>query len=327
MPKLILTKEEINEIISLYLNGIKQSEIAKMYNVSDTTIMRKLKENDVKKNNKSFSEEEEKQIIEYFRATNNVSKTADTFSVQPTNIIPILKKYNIIIPSLSDARRKYTLDESYFHNIDNQNKAYILGFFYADGSVGSTDYSVTINLNEKDKYILESMNKQFKNTKPLGYTPISIKYRRPNPQYRIQIYSKEMHNDLVDKGVLPNKSLIIKYPTFLPDSLQSHFLRGVFDGDGCITRTKRKSNYIISVSIMGTYDFCLGAKEICNRLLGINPHIYLRGCNEVTSELYIRKKEDIKVFLNWLYKDAEMFLIRKYNRYIDYFNISESNIA
>lgn len=64
-----------------------------------------------------------------------------------------------------------------FENIDNEEKAYWLGFLYADGSVGSTDYRVELGLAEKD---LEHI-KKFKNfiglDNKISYRPKSKSYR------------------------------------------------------------------------------------------------------------------------------------------------------
>ena len=55
--------------------------------------------------------------------------------------------------------RRYNLDEEYFDNINSQNKAYILGFLYADGSNNPKKHTVSISLQEEDRYILEWMRK------------------------------------------------------------------------------------------------------------------------------------------------------------------------
>ena len=45
--------------------------------------------------------------------------------------------------------------------------------------------------------------------------------------YRLACYSKKSYTDLINKGCGINKSLILKFPV-------SHFIRGYFDGDGCV---------------------------------------------------------------------------------------------
>ena len=41
-----------------------------------------------------------------------------------------------------------------------------------------------------------------------------------------------------------NKSLTLQFPNFISDELMPHFIRGLFDGDGCIWNGKRKKAII-----------------------------------------------------------------------------------
>jgi hypothetical protein len=43
-----------------------------------------------------------------------------------------------------------------------------------------------------------------------------------------------MCSDLTRLGAVKNKSLILEFPQFITPKLLSHFIRGYFDGDGCI---------------------------------------------------------------------------------------------
>ena len=51
--------------------------------------------------------------------------------------------------------RIYNLNESYFDAVDSNNKAYILGFIFADAHV--TDKSLSIVISKDDVGILRSM--------------------------------------------------------------------------------------------------------------------------------------------------------------------------
>lgn len=48
-----------------------------------------------------------------------------------------------------------------------------------------------------------------------------------------------MFEDLDKLGIRPNKSLDCIFPSLCED-LMSHFIRGLFDGDGCVWNGKRK---------------------------------------------------------------------------------------
>lgn len=68
---------------------------------------------------------------------------------------------------------------------------------------------------------------------------IPIKEYTPN-MFTLNICSKKLCEDLTNLGANRNKSLSLKFPSFIPDSLMSSFVLGYFDGDGCIWNGKRK---------------------------------------------------------------------------------------
>jgi len=66
----------------------------------------------------------------------------------------LLEKHRIQ-KSVSQAQRKYSLNENYFDEIDTSNKAYILGFLYADGYNNRINNTVVLSLFKQDREILE----------------------------------------------------------------------------------------------------------------------------------------------------------------------------
>jgi intein/homing endonuclease len=74
---------------------------------------------------------------------------------------------------------------------------------------------------------------------------------------RWSVQSKHLWNVLNSYGCVPKKSLILKFPSisiFDNKNLIVHFIRGYFDGDGCISYGN-KSHTKCSINIVGTYDF------------------------------------------------------------------------
>ena len=61
----------------------------------------------------------------------------------------------------------YTINEDYFDIIDTEEKAYLLGFLYADGNHFTKKNRITIGLQEKDKHILEKFNELIGSNRPL----------------------------------------------------------------------------------------------------------------------------------------------------------------
>ena len=54
------------------------------------------------------------------------------------------------------------MDEKYFDNIDTQNKAYTLGFLFADGYNSISKSTVSMALQESDGYILDKIRADMK---------------------------------------------------------------------------------------------------------------------------------------------------------------------
>ena len=129
----------------------------------------------------------------------------------------------------------HQFNHNYFKTIDTEEKAYILGFLYADGY--NSDKQVVIAQLEQDVDILEKINKALD-----ADNQIKRKLQSTNNKTVCQLcYSSiDMCTDLTNLGCFRNKSLACTFPTFLDKSLIRHFIRGYFDGDGCVWIGKRK---------------------------------------------------------------------------------------
>lgn len=197
-----------------------------------------------------------------------------------------------------------------FETIDTEEKAYWLGFLYADGSVSSTDNRIELGLAERDL-------KQIEKFKDFIGIPNKISYRPTTKSYRYSFKSISCKADLIRQGCVPKKSLILKFPTEdqVPKNLIKHFIRGYFDGDGWFTNTEE----CFQVGIIGTEDFIKGFLD--------NITIY----NKENKIFDVHRKDrakryvfgayvDVLNFLNWIYQDATIYLDRKYEHYLDFIN-------
>ena len=192
-----------------------------------------------------------------------------------------MKNYNI--PRTGVSRRKYYLNETFFDNIDTQDKAYILGFFYADG------------------------------------------YNYEN-QWRLLLFSKHICDSLNAIGMTPAKSLTLEFPNIDP-SLYRHFIRGYFDGDGCISLYKHPRSSItrVNISMLSTEKFLNKVKEILFDELKINCGIYDIKKNNITKTLSISSVGSCVKFLEWIYQDANLYMQRKYDKYLEYIHYKEAS--
>lgn len=198
----------------------------------------------------------------------------------------------------------YSFNENYFEEINTEDKAYFLGFIVADGCI--SDKTNAIRIIQKDPYILE----KFK-----SYIEFSgdIFIRKDKKISFINISSSKTKKDLEKLGIHSNKTMVIKYPN-IPEHLQNHFMRGVFDGDGCISlRTdKRDNSQRGQVNICSdSYDFI---KEYYDKLVkycGLSDKNKIRCPRGTYYVVDWGGLSDVEKIYEFLYKDSTVFLDRK----------------
>lgn len=218
----------------------------------------------------------------------------------------------------NDVKVKYhekleTLNERYFQNIDDQEKAYFLGFIFADGSVNARGNNLTVDLSAKDIEILNRFSDL------LYRKNYVISYNRYGREYcKLNVNSIPLCNDLLTHNVTSNKTFTIKYPIIDP-GVENHFIRGLIDGDGCICLPTSNRNSP-SVSLICTRDIADYLQKKFSEDLKIKSYIYKSKnydpntiCNFV-----VKNYHQVKILLDWLYKDSNIYLQRKYNLYQEF---------
>jgi len=109
--------------------------------------------------------------------------------------------------------------------------AYVLGFFAADGSMLLNNRGACfIEFTITDRIVLEHIQRVTGSTHR-----IAERERGGNCKtaYRLQIGSKDWFNDLSRLGFMQNKSNRLPLPE-IPGKYFGDFVRGYFDGDGCV---------------------------------------------------------------------------------------------
>lgn len=274
------------------------------------------------------------EICEKYKTGNyNCCELGKEYKVTSGNISKILKRRNIKINNdPSELRREYILDETYFEKIDTEGKAYFLGLLYADGSVNKEKNDIVLSLQEKDSYILEKFKTELSSTRPLVFIDKQSKNKNWQNSIKFIVSSKKMKLDLIRLGCHPNKTFTLQFPTEeqVPSHLLRHFIRGYFDGDGCLYIGK---NNECEFSIVSTLDFCnelaIKFKEIFDIKSCISTRFPER--NNCTRTLKVHKRSSILQLKKWFYEDASVYLNRKlekfnfvqsiYKEYIDWTNM------
>lgn len=209
--------------------------------------------------------------------------------------------------------RKYSLNENYFSKLSDVS-AYFLGFIAADGHI--TNYEnkknyLIINIIESDKEILERIKFQLSYDGKIYSTPKN----NGQTQVSIRICSNILKNDINEYINTNNKTFDLRWCKNISDDLMISFIRGYFDGDGCVHFNKEKSSY--SASLVGTKNFLFGLKKYYN--LSTNSEDGSIKVYDTYSHLVFGGKYVAKTFLDWLYKDSseETRLSRKYKKYLE----------
>jgi len=208
--------------------------------------------------------------------------------------------------AITNPHGKIYMNSTIFEKIDTEEKAYWLGFLYADGTVyktGKNYYRFELGLAEKDLIHIEKF-KKFVSSKH------DIKYRFKTKSFRIAFNDPQFTKNLIDLGCVPNKSLILTFPTEeqVPLELQKHFIRGYFDGDGYLSKPPKG----LTISLLGTNEFLNSILPYLFNNLDINKKCLKKDKRHLSNTYYFDLTGDnARCFLKHIYEDSNIFLNRK----------------
>ena len=215
---------------------------------------------------------------------------------------------------------RHTVDKDFFKEINAEEKAYWLGFLMADGCVykgaSANSYRLQINLAKEDIEILEKFNKALKSS--YNITTKTIHNKRENKDYEVvtlKINNTELCNDLMKLNVVPRKSVVAEFPN-IPEKYYRDFIRGYFDGDGCVTYTQLDTRRKGKFQIVGGPNILLKFQEIFKKN-DIETHYYSINHSKA-DELMTASIPEIQKIFSYLYKDATVYLDRKYNKFLEF---------
>ncbi len=196
-----------------------------------------------------------------------------------------------------------------------------MGFIYADGNNLFSNNRMRIQLSKTDEEILQKMSHIFYGEELLKY------YQRKNKKGKIfhyvalSLHSKHMSQRLATLGVVERKSYLITFPAWLDKSLYRHFIRGLIDGDGWIylPESNRESP---NVGLICTRQINDMLKQYFQDELGLSSYLCKAHKQDfdVMCEIRVKNYHQCKIFLDWLYGGASIYLQRKYDLYRDFLN-------
>ena len=248
------------------------------------------------------------QLAFEFQTTDiSLTKLGEREGIDRRTISKHFKKLGIEIINKQN-RPKFNINV--FDSIDTEEKAYWLGFIYADGYIGSTPirddkksvYNFELSLALKDIEHLEKFRK---------FIGFEKEITKDSYRCRIMVANKHFWTILNNYGCTPNKSLTLKFPNCIPNNLIRHFIRGYFDGDGCITRHVYINTVSPEINVIGTKDFLNNIINYSNTTPNIRHD---KRHSEETLILEWHKDDGVK-FINYLYNNSSIYLDRKFKLY------------
>jgi len=240
-------------------------------------------------------------FIDLYNSGKSYGHIASLYNTYPTSIRRIISKdvkHRTITESNSVVKSNPFID------LKSSSTNYWLGMLATDGYISSNAFRIglaSIHKEHLEQYCVF-----------IGYNTKITHYLSKNSdkkQYRVVFTQKETHLFLESLGITKRKSLTLN----LGIPMTWSFIRGAFDGDGCVYMQRSKSNKYLRVSIATCSE--LFANQIVNFLLSQNIRAKLNGYNkEGRNRIYIvtvSEQNSIKSFYNSIYSEAKFYLKSK----------------
>lgn len=286
----------------------------------------------IKKSEVTFLKLEEKQeqmklaAIE-FASGKPIESVMQKYGVCYASVYNALKRFKI--PYAYPGNRKIQFNKRFFQNIDTEDKAYWLGFIFADGSITKTDVSMerhnrlSITLSVKDVQHLYAFCDSIDGSHDMVTvsSPYVNAWGSISQACHINCNSVEMAEDLISHNCIPRKTYLPAFPDDIPDELMHHFIRGYFDGDGCISGKQDRPFFEITSEKTAVESMQLYLMRDC-----AFRKTKLRFCRNAYTLRYGGRNQVCKIY-HYLYDDAHVFLKRKYDKFRSYFFKQDQTIS
>ena len=228
-------------------------------------------------------------------------------------------------------KRQYNINDEFFDIIDSEAKAYLLGFFVADGYFNlnarcTKSYKFQVALQDCDREIIEMYQRYICPDTPITTTHYTNGAKDRKPVNSIRWTSGHMAETLINKyKVVPNKTkdlnFIFPFET-IPEEFIWDFIRGFFDGDGQISYNE--DTHATTFALYATSEsWSHQIGDLFERNFNVKKRV--EGIKKSFMILYtirffafFKKQEFIKSLCEKLYKNKTLFLTRKRNKFKEY---------
>ena len=228
----------------------------------------------------------------------------------------------------------YKANFNYFDVIDTPNKAYWLGFLFADGYIAKRirktnagseriEYNLKFSVKDSDDEILIKLAKDLESNYPIHYYDVKSSLGDLR-EARLFITNKYMVEKLYNEyGIVPNRTSIQKIVEHLPENLYRYFILGLFDGDGSFsfyliheTRRKMSLQFGGSEEVLRFIESILIKEQLVAPMQRQIARRHKDGDGTWRCLTFTGINNCTKI-LNWLYQDSPIYLERKYQKYLN----------
>lgn len=143
-----------------------------------------------------------------------------------------------------------------FFDVTSPEMAWVLGLVFSDGNLSDSQSGRRARLSIKsiDYQLLDTVKHISENGCGIYKDGITSS---GNEIYRLEWSHPQIISSIQRWGIVPRKTLNSGFPSALPKGMWSDFIRGLFDGDGCVHLSmdkRRKSSYLRQCCFLGTQD-------------------------------------------------------------------------
>lgn len=269
-----------------------------------------------------ITKEIKEEILNLSKEILNIKEIAKIVNMNPKMI-----SYHFSKLGIKSKNQGYRLDKNhnFFETIDSEIKAYLLGYFVADGCVSiepkkregkiySYNKRICLMSSIDDEEVIKYFQEFISPHSKIIYSNNQSGVNFRKTQCILKISSKKLVEDLCNLNIHPRKtydtSFIFDF-NLIPEHLHSHFIRGFFDGDGGLTQNNKSIQFCFT-----SFYFCNQLKSIFENLGNTTNICSQKSKNMIFYQLTVNGGHDkISIIYDYLYKNANFFLKRKFNKF------------
>ncbi len=300
---------DIERLSKLYRSGESFTSLGERFGINRKRIKKLLQAHDVplRQGSHALYPEQEDEVCRLYQEGISSPEIGQQFGVHPQTVVNILERRGI-------DRRWYSpyilAHPRFFCNIDQEPKAYWLGFLTADGCITGNGNRLQVALQRQDRSHLVRLREA------LGAdNPILDQEYNGHKSSKFAVSSEQLTQCLEKNGVYPANTYDLFWPS-LPDSLVHHFIRGFIDGDGGFYVSENKythsNNYVFAVD-SASVEFLLSLQTCLIEHCDLSkPNLRARNDKpDASRRLIYCGRLQVKRIFNYLYNGATVWLPRK----------------